>query len=165
MNIEYVKIETIHEDPLNTKIHTDPQIEHIKNSIKEVGFADPISVWGDTIIDGNGRYRAAVELGLEQVPIIRLDHLTEVEQIEYGIVHNQLTMNTGFVDDQLAEQLRGIHDIDMTAFGFNEMDFGTMFDEGKETVPKKVTVNIYPAGRDEWLGSLLTENGYKYRIK
>lgn len=166
MKIEYIKIDQLHEDENNAKIHTQEQVDHIKNSIEKFGFSDPIAVWGDNnIIEGNGRLQAAIQMGLKEVPIIRIDHMSEKERTEYGIIHNQLTINTGFDDRLLMEELQSIAEIDMSELGFSDMDAQTFFDENKEKVQKNATVYIYPGDRRSELEKLLSENGYKYSMK
>lgn len=75
----------------NARRHAPDDIEAIKKSILEDGFNDPIGIWGDqnTIVEGHGRQMAALELGLESVPCIRLDHMTDKQRREYMIRHNR----------------------------------------------------------------------------
>ena len=120
LQIEYIDIEKLKKYKRNAKIHTEEQIEQIKTSIEEFGMNDPIAVWkNNEIIEGHGRLEACKEAGLKEVPIIRLDNLTDEQRKAYMLVHNQLTMNTGFDLDILQEELDGIGSIDMDVFGFN----------------------------------------------
>ena len=122
LKIEYVKLSEIKPYSGNAKTHPREQIEQIKKSINEVGFNDPIGVWHGEIVEGHGRYMAAQELGLDTVPIIRLDSLTDEQRRAYALIHNKLTMNSDFDFDLLNIELEGIFDIDMGDFGF---DFGS----------------------------------------
>ena len=84
----------------NAKVHTDEQISEICESIKEFGFSDPVGAWHDAdghavIVEGHGRVLAARELGMDTVPVVWLDHLDDEGRRAYGLVHNQLTMDTG----------------------------------------------------------------------
>ena len=84
---------------------------------------DPIGVWKDnSIIEGNGRYKACMQLGIKEVPIIRLDHLSDEERKAYALAHNKLTMNSDFDLDILNDELDDILNIDMSEFGF-DLDF------------------------------------------
>lgn len=122
LNIEYVKTSELKPYANNAKLHPAEQVEQIKRSIEEFGFNDPIAVWKDNeIIEGHGRLIASIELGIEEVPVIRLDNLTDEERRAYALVHNKLTMNSGFDFATLDLELEGI-DIDMSKFGF-DMDF------------------------------------------
>ena len=120
LKVEYISINDLKPYEKNAKIHTEEHIQQIKNSILEFGFNDPIAVWKDNlIIEGHGRYLAAQELELKEVPIIRLDGLSEKQRKAYTLAHNKLTMNTGFDLDILSKELASIEDIDMSDFGFD----------------------------------------------
>lgn len=111
----------------NAKKHDKKQIEQIKKSIEEFGMNDPIAIWNDNeIIEGHGRLIACKDLGIELVPVIRLDHLTDEQRRAYCLVHNKLTMNTDFDIDILNEELGDILEIDMGDFGF---DFSSLDEE------------------------------------
>ena len=128
LKIEYVKLSEIKPYSGNAKTHPREQIEQIKKSINEVGFNDPIGVWHGEIVEGHGRYMAAQELGLDTVPIIRLDSLTDEQRRAYALIHNKLTMNSDFDFEILSSELEGIFDIDMGDFGFD-----LNFDDDKTT--------------------------------
>lgn len=64
---------------------------------------------------------AAKKLGLEVVPVVRLDHLTDEQRRAYGIVHNKLTMNTGWDFAKLDEEVESLSSIDMGSFGFDSL--------------------------------------------
>lgn len=111
----------------NAKEHPREQIEQIAESIKEFGFNDPIAVWGpdNTIVEGHGRVQAAELLGMTEVPVIRLDHLTDEQRRAYTLVHNQLTLNSEWDDEALRAELDAIDGIDMAAFDFSFADEAT----------------------------------------
>lgn len=123
LKVEYIPIDSIKPYENNAKIHTDEQIEQIKKSIEEFGMNDPIGIWSkdNIIIEGHGRLMALKELGYEEVPVIRLDDLTDEQRRAYTLIHNQTTMNTGFDLDILNEELANI-DLDMSMFGFEEIE-------------------------------------------
>ena len=120
LKIEYMSTDELKPYERNAKIHTDEQVEQIKKSIQEFGMNDPIAIWkNNEIIEGHGRLIACSELGIDQVPVIRLDDLTDEQRRAYMLVHNQLTMNTDFDIDLLNMELDDITDIDMSDFGFD----------------------------------------------
>lgn len=126
LKIEYIPIDDLTPYENNAKIHTQEQIKQIMASIEEFGMNDPIAIWKDNIIiEGHGRLLACQSLGIDEVPIIRLDDLTDDERKAYTLIHNKLTMNTDFDIDILNDELENI-EIDMTEFGF---DLGTFEDE------------------------------------
>lgn len=117
MQIEYVDIDSIKPYENNTRLHSNEQIEQIKSSIESFGNNDPIGVWHDEIVEGHGRYQALKELGYKEIPIIRLDNLTDEQRKAYGIVHNKLTDNSEFDFSKLEEELASLNSIDMSKFG------------------------------------------------
>lgn len=96
------------------------QIEEIKKSIQEFGNNDPIAIdEKGFIIEGEGRYLAQKDMGVKEIEVIKLTHLTEEQKVAYMLVHNKLTMNTGFDLDLLEEELSKISSIDMKEFEFD----------------------------------------------
>lgn len=139
LEIKYIALADIRPYEGNAKQHPDEQVEQIKESIEKFGFDDPLAVWGDdnTIVEGHGRYEAAKQLGIEQVPVIRLDGLSDEQRRAYTLVHNKLTMNSGFDFTKLQEELDGLADseIDMSDFGFDDSempDIDGMFAENPQ---------------------------------
>lgn len=120
LKIEYVSKEQLKPYANNAKIHTGEQVEQIKKSIREFGFNDPIAIWHkNEVIEGHGRLLAVMEMDeIDTVPVIRLDSLTDEQRKAYMLVHNKLTMNTGFNIDILNEELKDIITVDMKVFGF-----------------------------------------------
>ena len=122
LKIEYVNIDSIKPYKNNAKLHPEEQIEQIKKSIEQFGMDDPIGIWKDEIVEGHGRLIACKELGMTEIPVIRLDHLTDEERKAYTLAHNKLTMNSDFDIDILNEELDNILDINMEDFGFENVD-------------------------------------------
>ena len=135
LKIEYVDINTIKPYKNNAKLHPQEQIEQIKTSIEKFGMDDPIGIWKDEIVEGHGRLIACKELGMKEVPIIRLDHLTDEERKAYTLAHNKLTMNSDFDIDILNEELGNFETIDMSDFGF---DIDLDIDEEQEIIEDEV---------------------------
>lgn len=124
MKIEVIPISALKPYENNAKIHTPEQVEQIRKSIEDFGFNDPIAVdENNMIIEGHGRLMALNEMGRTDVECIRLVGLTEEQKKAYILIHNKLTMNTGFDLDILPSELQSIEGIDMSFFGFEDMDF------------------------------------------
>jgi|SRR5579871_1727237 len=107
----------------NPRTHSDAQIAQIAASIAEFGFNNPILV--DTkagIIAGHGRLLAARKLGLTEVPVIVLDHLSESQKRAYVIADNKLAENAGWDDDLLRSELAALQaeDFRIDLIGFED---------------------------------------------
>src|SRR5580698_3450050 len=107
----------------NPRTHSDAQVAQIATSIAEFGFNNPILV--DTnagIIAGHGRLLAARKLGLTEVPVIVLDHLSEAQKRAYIIADNQLALNAGWDETLLREELLALQheSVDVTLVGFDD---------------------------------------------
>ena len=146
LKIEYVDIDTIKPYENNVKEHPVEQIEQIKKSIEEFGNNDPIAVWNNEIVEGHGRYEALKQLGVKEIPIIRLDDLTDEQRKAYTLVHNKLTMNSDFDVNLLSLELMDIETIDMSDYGFDlgfdDEDYGTDFElaDGEKLGIDKMTL-------------------------
>lgn len=123
MKIETIALSKIKMYENNAKKHPQEQIEQIKKSIQEFGNNDPIAIdESNTIIEGHGRYLALKQLGRKTAEVIRISNLTDEQKRAYILVHNKLTMNTGFDADKLAKELEKIKSIDMGLFNFEVYD-------------------------------------------
>lgn len=112
----------------------DGAVEYVANSISEFGFKVPIVIDKDgVIVAGHTRYKAAQELGLEKIPCIIADDLTEEQVKAFRLSDNKVGELAEWDFDLLGDELDGIFDIDMSDFGFelNESfspdDFGEDF--------------------------------------
>ena len=142
MKIEKVSIDKIKQYQNNSKLHPPEQIEQIKKSIKEFGNNDPIAIdENNIIIEGHGRYIALKELNLPELEVIRLNHLTEDEKRAYILVHNKLTMDTGFDMEILQAELSNIVELDMSDFGFGEETYYE--EQEQEDFPEFQNITFY----------------------
>ena len=142
LEITYLPLEQLTPYKNNAKLHPQEQIDQIKASIKEFGMNDPIAVWGkdNIIVEGHGRLLACQQLGIESVPVIRLDNLTEDQRKAYTLAHNKLTMNSDFDLELLKTELQDI-DLDMGDFGF-DMEIGDIdLDDGSNEKPVYNSLN------------------------
>ena len=128
-----MKLEIVYLDPHeltpyenNTRKHSPEDIEQIKTSIQADGFNDPIGVWGENnlIVEGHGRQIAALEMGLDKVPCIRLDHMTETQRRDYAIRHNRTAELSGWDFAKLEEEIAAleIEGVDLSGLKF-DFDF------------------------------------------
>jgi DNA modification methylase len=110
-------------DALNPRRHSRAQIRAIAKSIKALGFNAPVLIDGKAhIICGHGRYQAALLLGLTQIPVVRLEHLSGAQARAYAIADNRLADQSGWNDKALARHLKDLtalaldFDIEVTGF-------------------------------------------------
>lgn len=120
LKVEYLDTTSLNPYEGNAKEHPEEQVEQIIKSIEEFGMIDPIGIWGENnvIVEGHGRLMACQQLGMEKVPIIRLDELTDEQRRAYALAHNQTTMTSGWDEDKLQGELNSIFNINMELFGF-----------------------------------------------
>lgn len=139
----------------NANIHSDHQVDQIVASIEEFGFNDPIAVWENEhgqpeIVEGHGRLLAAEKLGMDQVPVIYLNALSDEQRRAYTHVHNQLTRNSEFDVEILEREIEQL-DFDWKALGFEVEDQESKTYEDVEDVdiPETVTCRVKPG--EVWL--------------
>ena len=114
----------------NVKEHPDEQVKKIASSIKNYGWDQPIVVDADNeIIKGHGRLQAAELLGLDEVPVIRRDDLTDAEAKAARIADNK-TAESPWENDLLATELALLEDepIDMGTLGFGDGEIDEILD-------------------------------------
>ena len=131
----------------NARRHNPDDIEQIKESIRQNGFSDPIGIWGEQniIVEGHGRQIAALEMGLDEVPCIRLDHMTDDQRRDYAIRHNRTAELSSWDFGKLEEELAQLEIVghDFSGLNFARNDFeslDSLFEpaEEKEKEPKKI---------------------------
>ena len=129
LKIEYIAVDDLKPYEKNNKKHEDFDVGEIAKSISKYEMIDPVGIWGkdNTIVEGHGRVLACKQLGIEKVPCIRLDHLTDEQRREYAIVHNKSQELALYDFDNLADELA---DLDLSDFDF---DFGIDTDAEEET--------------------------------
>lgn len=116
----------------NARTHDEAQITEIAASILELGFNDPIAVdEKDGILEGHGRLLAARELGLLEVPVIVLSHLSPAQKAAYRVAHNKLALKAGWDDDLLREELKMVatDGLEATLTGFTDAEIEALLDD------------------------------------
>lgn len=126
-----LKIESIPVDQLipyagNARKHDDKNVSDIAGSIAEYGFNDPIAIneKDNVIIEGHGRLLAAKKLGMKEVPVIKLGHMTEAQLKAYTLVHNRMAEKSEWNLDILSLELSRLEelDVDIEVIGFADQD-------------------------------------------
>lgn len=102
----------------NNPRKNDNAVPYVMESIKRYGFRNPIIIDKDgVIVAGHTRYLASIELGLDTVPCIIADDLTEEQIKEFRLVDNKTSEFADWDFDMLAEELQEL-DFDAEAFEF-----------------------------------------------
>ena len=113
----------------NARTHSPEQVAQIAASIVEFGFVNPILVDSmDGIVAGHGRLLAARKLGLAEVPVVVLGHLSEIQRRAYIIADNQLALNAGWNDELLRVALEslGAYGFSLSLVGFSDEELVTI---------------------------------------
>ncbi|GCB06760.1 DNA methyltransferase [Ralstonia sp. SET104] len=129
LDISYRPPEALRADPLNARLHNPRQLRHLAESIQSFGFNVPILIDADDrVLAGHARLLAARELGLRQVPTVRLEHLSPEQARAFQIADNRLTDLSTWDERLLAEQLQELAAVDLdfsieaTGFSMGEID-------------------------------------------
>lgn len=115
----------------NARTHSGDQIAQIAASITEFGFVNPVLIGADdVIIAGHGRVLAAEKLGLADVPVIVLSHLSESQRRALVIADNRIAENAGWDDAMLKAEIAALHEdaFDLDLLGFAEEELGRLLD-------------------------------------
>jgi len=138
----------------NSRTHSDEQVNQVAASIKEFGFTNPVLIDGDNmIIAGHGRVMAAKKLGVDEVPCLILDDLTEAQKKAYVIADNKLALNAGWDDELLRVELEGLDELgfDLDLLGFSDEELNALLepdrvegltDEDECPEPPEVPVSV-----------------------
>jgi DNA modification methylase len=129
LEVVYRPLAELVPDPRNARTHSKKQIAQIADSIRAFGFTNPILADPQgNLIAGHGRLRAAKELGLETVPVIILDGLTEPQKKALRLADNKIALNAGWDTEILKLELAELSlpeveiDLGLTGFSPGEID-------------------------------------------
>jgi len=144
----------------NSRTHSEQQVSKIAASIKEFGFLNPVIVDGNNgIVAGHGRVLAAQKLGMDTLPVIEANHLTDAQRRAYVIADNRLALDAGWDDEMLrvefAELVDMDFDLELTGFTADEISALTVEEvlEGltdEDAVPEVPETPVTVLG-DVWL--------------
>ncbi len=174
--LEYLPVTKLTAYETNSRTHSDEQINQIAASINEFGFTNPVLIDQDnSIIAGHGRVQAAKQLNMDEVPCLRLSHLTEAQRKAYVIADNKLALNAGWDDDLLKQEISALEnlDFDITLLGFDSVELAKMFDEIEEQEIKEekynevfnIIIDCKDEEEQERVFNRLDAEGYKCRVQ
>ncbi len=114
----------------NARTHSPQQVTQIAASIEEFGFNNPILVDGEAgIIAGHGRLMAAKQLGLKEVPVVVLEHLSEAQKRAYVLADNKLALNAGWDEEVLKLEMSDLlnESINLEILGWNAEELSELW--------------------------------------
>jgi hypothetical protein len=126
---EFSPVSKLRPDGQNAHTHSKKQIAQIARSIRTFGFLVPMVVDADgQVICGHGRLAAALQLGMTEVPVVRVEHLAPAQIRAFQIADNRLTENATWDRRLLGEAFRDLSlldldfDLEITGFEVAEID-------------------------------------------
>lgn len=160
----------------NSRTHSDDQVTQVASSIKEFGFTNPILIDEDNgVVAGHGRLLASKKLGIDEVPCIVIDGLTEAQKKAYVIADNKLALNSGWDLDTLTLEIDQLADVnfDLSLLGFDDDELAKMFDEEQEIELKEqeysetfsIIIDCQDEEEQEKIFNRLDTEGYKCRVQ
>ncbi|MGB3210471.1 MAG: site-specific DNA-methyltransferase, partial [Desulforhopalus sp.] len=160
MQIEYRKVSSLTPYKNNARTHSDKQVQQLAAAITEFGWTNPLLIDGENIvIAGNGRLRAAIQLGMESVPVIELFGMSDAQKRAYVLADNKLAEQAGWDKELLRIELAALRDFDfdLELIGFDENEINhllpTVISDGKtdpDDIPDPLENPVSQEG-DIWL--------------
>jgi DNA modification methylase len=138
LRVERLPVASLVPYAANARQHPPEQVAQLAASIGEFGFTVPVLVDdAGVLIAGHGRILAARALGLEDVPAIRLSHLTEAQARAYRLADNQLALNSAWDESLLAAELRALRtdEFDLGLIGFDGATLDRLLSEAEPDAP------------------------------
>lgn len=115
----------------NARTHNAQQINKLRSSLREFGFINPVIIDRDfNVIAGHGRIMAAKEEGINEVPCVFVDYLTEAQKKAYILADNRMAMDAGWDEELLKVEIEALQaeDFDLSLTGFDEKELAVFFD-------------------------------------
>jgi len=127
LTVQYRPIGSLAPYGKNPRTHSEAQLDQIAASIREYGWTNPVLVDGEYgVIAGHGRLLAAKKLGMAEVPVIELAHLTPAQRQGLVLADNKIAENAGWDMGLLREELLALDHLDfdlgLTGFALGEIE-------------------------------------------
>jgi hypothetical protein len=149
--VDFIAVSDLKPYTNNARKHSEKQIIALTKSIEEFGFTLPILVDNSCgIIAGHARFEAALLLGFQELPCIRLEHFTEAQRAAYLIADNKLAEMSEWDEELLRSELGRLSDefgMDLTLIGFSEKELDA-FSLGDD-IEKSATEDNLPELQEE----------------
>lgn len=144
----------------NARTHSKEQIQKLRSSLREFGFVNPVIIDKEyNVIAGHGRIAAAKEEGIQQVPCVYVDYLTEAQKKAYILADNRMALDAGWDDELLAVEMEELQNLgfDLGLTGFDEKELADLFAADEEAeddgfdVDKALEKEAFVQTGDLWL--------------
>ena len=144
----------------NARTHSREQIQKLRSSLREFGFVNPVIIDKEyNVIAGHGRISAAKEEGIQQVPCVYVDYLTEAQKKAYILADNRMALDAGWDDELLAVEMEELQNLgfDLGLTGFDEKELADLFATDEEAeddgfdVDKELEKEAFVQTGDLWL--------------
>ena len=123
----------------NARTHSQEQVNKLRGSLREFGFINPVIIDSDfNVIAGHGRLMAAKEEGIEEVPCVLVDYLTEAQKKAYILADNRYAQDAGWDEELLRLEIEALEgmDFDVSLTGFDDQEIADLFADGESTGAK-----------------------------
>ena len=130
LKYEKIKVSELLPYARNSRKHSEEDVEHLASVIRELGFINPVIIHKDkTILAGHLRVLAAKKLGLEMVPCVNADYLTEAQKKLYVIEDNQATLRGTWDNEMLKVEIEDLkaENFNVDLLGFTDKELGALF--------------------------------------
>ena len=120
----------------NARTHSPEQITKLRSSLREFGFVNPVIIDQDYgIIAGHGRVMAAKEEGIEEVPCVFVDYLTEAQKKAYILADNRFAQDAGWDEELLRIEIESLQgaDFDVSLTGFDPDELADLFADDSDS--------------------------------
>ena len=120
----------------NARTHSPEQITKLRSSLREFGFVNPVIIDQDYgIIAGHGRVMAAKEEGIEEVPCVFVDYLTEAQKKAYILADNRFAQDAGWDEELLRIEIEALQgaDFDVSLTGFDPDELADLFADDRDS--------------------------------
>lgn len=154
ISIEYLPVDQLAASPRNARTHSRKQKALIAESIRRFGMVTPVAIGPDNqLVYGHARVEAAKLVGLEKVPVVRLDHLSDDERRAYLLADNRLALESGWDRELLALELRELEALDFSlpALGFSLAEIDSLYEDHDDAKVAGVDMrdDALPEARDQ----------------
>ena len=123
----------------NARTHSPEQITKLRSSLREFGFINPVLIDREyNVLAGHGRIAAAKEEGINEVPCVFVEHLSEAQKKAYILADNRMSLDAGWDDELLKVEMASLQEMgfDIGMTGFDESELADLFADDDKSSAK-----------------------------